>query len=94
MLTPATSAIRNKNVKRQKIGREQVAFLSIVANVVEVVDLQEEALIMNNDTAGCFVDGKKPKMEEIKPQWEPSNFKALFCHGNRTFLCQISRRIA
>ena len=45
MLAPATAAIRNSKNKRQKSGREQVAFLSIVANVVDVVDQAPTAVI-------------------------------------------------
>ena len=45
MLAPATAAIRNSKKNRQKTGREQVAFLSIVANVVDVVDQAPTAVI-------------------------------------------------
>ena len=41
MLTPATAAIRYKNTKRQKIGREQGALLSLVANVTNVANVVE-----------------------------------------------------
>ena len=52
---------------------------SLWLNLVDLRDghpTQEESLIMNE--SGDFVDAKKTKTEEIKPQWEPSNFKALF----------------
>ena len=85
MLTPATGALRYKNSKRQKIvAREQVAFLSLFSNVVEAVDLQKESLIMEETEN---VAEKIKKIEsELKPNWEPSTFKALFCHLKKPIL--------
>ena len=84
MLTPATGALRYKNSKRQKIvAREQVAFLSLFSNVVEAVDLQKETLIMKEETENVAEKIKKIEAE-LKPYWEPSTFKALFCHLKKT----------
>ena len=78
MLAPATAAIRNSKNKRQKTGREQVAFLSIVANVVDVVDQAPTNQTFLMEKIDNAVKNSRKQSEELKPYWEPSTYQAHF----------------
>jgi hypothetical protein len=78
MLAPATAAIRNSKNKRQKTGREQVAFLSIVANVVDVVDQAPTNQTLLMEEIDNAVKNSRKQSGELKPYWEPSTYQAHF----------------
>ena len=52
--------------------------MSIVANVAEVIDLQNETPPLMEEIDNVLAE-KIKKTEELKPYWEPSDFQAHFC---------------